>query len=147
MLKKPVVISYRYRDIWHEYRDMKFCPYRSALVNSVVRLFPGFKIKKDHTSTQYVIAGLQPAGMCEWGTGLWEGEISPYCPWRWWWNGARGSTALQAEIDTKLLLLRLLFTVPKHWPTAPHLFLEVAGLPCSINGLIHSAREKAPKTV
>ena len=26
------IVSYRYQDIWHEYRDMKFCPYRSALV-------------------------------------------------------------------------------------------------------------------
>ena len=25
------IVSYRYRDIWHEYRNMKFCPYRSAL--------------------------------------------------------------------------------------------------------------------
>lgn len=114
-------------------------------VNSVVRLFPGFKNKKKvHTSSLYVIMGLQPAHV--WGR-LWGGQISPCCPWRRWWNRAWGSATLPAEIETKLPLLRLLFTVPKHWPTAPRSFLEVAGLPCSINGLIHCARANAPKNV
>ena len=27
------MISYRYRNIWHKYRDMKFCPYRTALLS------------------------------------------------------------------------------------------------------------------
>ena len=102
--------------------ERKFTTWRLTKwqVNSVVRLFPDFKNKKVHTSSLYIITGLQPDCLCEWWRGLWVGEISPYCLWRCWWNRARGSTALPAEIDTKLLLLRLLFPVPKHWPTAPH---------------------------
>lgn len=111
-------------------------------VNSVVRLFPCFKNKKVHTSSRFVIIGLQHV----WGW-LWERHTSPCCPWRRWWNTAWGSTVQPAEIETKLLLLRLLVTVPTHWPTAPHLFLEVAGLPYSINGLIHSNKVNAPKNI
>lgn len=109
-------------------------------VNSVVRLFPCFKNKKVHTSSQFVIIGLQLAHVWGW---LWGGHVSPRDPWRHWWGGL----VLPAEIETKLLLLRLLVTAPQHWPTAPHSFLEVAGLPYSINGLIHSGRVSAPKNV
>lgn len=101
------------------------------------------KQKGPHLST--VILGQQPACVSEgWLRG---GQISPRRPWRRWWNRARGGAALPAEIQTKLPLLRLLFAVPKHWPAAPHSFLEVAGLPCSINGLIHSDAVNAPKNV
>lgn len=73
--------------------------------------------------------------------------ISPCCPWRHRLNRAGGSAALPAEIETTLLLLRLLSREPKHWPTARSSFLEVAGSPCSFNRLIHSATVRASKNV
>ena len=45
------IVSYRYRDIWHEYRDMKFCPYCSTLVCSMCCVY---KISiKSYNRTQH----------------------------------------------------------------------------------------------